>query len=169
MSDNHTLADQIIVPQKGLEQKTASVNKKQTSSKFLSVVLQRTTLTALFLAMIVVVFGAYVRLTDAGLGCPDWPGCYGQLDVPETSEEIAQAELKFNKKVEPQKAWNEMIHRFLASGLGFLIIIITFIAFKIKQHYLLALGLLIMVCFQGALGMWTVTLLLKLINEVLMV
>ena len=61
-------------------------------------------------------FGAYVRLTDAGLGCPDWPGCYGFLTVPETSDELSKAaELFPDQVVESGKAWREMIHRYIAS------------------------------------------------------
>jgi len=120
------------------------------------------TLLALLLALFVVVLGAWVRLTDAGLGCPDWPGCYGQLDVPQTQSEIANANAAYpNTPVETQKAWHEMIHRYFASGLGFLILVLTFLAYKTKQHRGLTTALLGLVIFQGLLGMWTVTLLLK--------
>jgi len=161
MSNNETLAEQIIIPKKtaqvGGDTKVSPAPRKNNASAWL----QGTTLTALLLAIVVVVFGAFVRLTDAGLGCPDWPGCYGLIDVPQTAEEIAQAESTYDVPVEPQKAWNEMIHRYLASGLGFLILIINVLAFRAKKHRVLAVGLLGMVIFQGMLGMWTVTLLLK--------
>lgn len=161
MSDNKTLAEQIIVPSKATISTSTNNTAKPLSSNSSPVWLQRTTLLALLLALVVVVFGAFVRLTDAGLGCPDWPGCYGLLDVPQTAEEIALAESTFDVAVEPQKAWNEMIHRYLASTLGFLILIINVLAFRTKKHRVLSVGLLAMVIFQGMLGMWTVTLLLK--------
>ena len=161
MSTNKSLAEQIIVPSKLTNSASEKQARQISNGGSSSFWLQRTTLLALLLAIVVVVFGAFVRLTDAGLGCPDWPGCYGLLDVPQTAEEIAQAESKFDAVVEPQKAWNEMIHRYLASSLGFLILIINVLAFRIKQHRILSLALLGMVMFQGLLGMWTVTLLLK--------
>jgi len=159
MSDKKNLADQIKIPAKPTQtpKPKSAVKVEMRPSAWL----QRTTLVALLLAIVVVVFGAFVRLTDAGLGCPDWPGCYGLIDVPQTEAEIALAESTYEVPVEPQKAWNEMIHRYLASTLGFLILVITFLAFKYKQQRGLAVGLLAMVIFQGLLGMWTVTLLLK--------
>ncbi len=116
----------------------------------------------LLLALVVIVLGAYTRLTDAGLGCPDWPGCYGHFTVPSTEEHIEAAEQAFPERpVEKHKAWNEMIHRYFASTLGFCILIIFIISF-IKRSYhrpvKLPFFLLCLVMFQGALGMWTVTL-----------
>ncbi|MCU4674429.1 COX15/CtaA family protein [Catenovulum sp. 2E275] len=118
---------------------------------------------SIVLAFVVVVLGAYTRLTDAGLGCPDWPGCYGHLTVPaEHQVEAAQAKYP-NQLIEPEKAWNEMIHRYFAGSLGLLILIITLAAFikpysaSIKKY---SSGLLALVCFQAILGMWTVTLVL---------
>ncbi|NTS76521.1 COX15/CtaA family protein [Catenovulum sp. SM1970] len=114
---------------------------------------------SLFLACFVIVLGAYTRLTDAGLGCPDWPGCYGFFSVPQGSD-IAIAEQAYPERpLEPDKAWNEMIHRYLASSLGFSILLLTYFTFKLKQQrfYFHSSLLLILVCFQGALGMWTVT------------
>lgn len=118
------------------------------------------------LALCVVVLGAYVRLADAGLGCPDWPGCYGELIVPESDEAILQAQQNYpGSIVEPSKAWKEMIHRYLAGILGLMIGIIAVISYKNKEHInvpiVLPLGLLVLVVFQAALGMWTVTELLK--------
>ena len=125
---------------------------------------------SILLAIVVVVLGAYTRLTHAGLGCPDWPTCYGHLDVPETTEQIAQAELAYpDRKVEPEKAWNEMIHRYFAGTLGLLILAIAFLSFKNRsQGTPLRLPLLILaiVIFQAALGMWTVT--MKLMPIVVM-
>lgn len=118
---------------------------------------------ATIFAMVVVVLGAWTRLEDAGLGCPDWPGCYGFLSVPETLEEIAQAEAAFpDAPFEAEKAWPEVIHRYFAGTLGFLIIIINVIAWKHRhtsdQPRKLPLFLLGLVIAQGLFGMWTVTL-----------
>ena len=117
------------------------------------------------LALCVVVFGAYVRLTDAGLGCPDWPGCYGSLIVPDSDESRQLAESEFDRPLEPQKAWNEMIHRYLATTLGLSIVFIALLAWRNRtdpnQPVKLPIVLLGVVIFQGLLGMWTVTLLLK--------
>lgn len=97
----------------------------------------------ILLTLFVIVLGAYTRLSDAGLGCPDWPGCYGKLYVDESALEV-------------DKAWIEMIHRYCASILGLCIIFICAKAFKKTPFVSLALlGLLI---FQALLGMWTVTL-----------
>jgi len=122
---------------------------------------------ATLLALIVIVMGAYTRLSHAGLGCPDWPGCYGHiLGVPESISEIDQANQAFPERaVETGKAWKEMIHRYLAEGLGLLIVILAIIAIvnrkKIYQPLWLPVCLVGLVIFQGLLGMWTVTLLLK--------
>src|SRR4051812_15139721 len=118
-------------------------------------VLRRLALAALLLAFCVVVFGAYVRLTAAGLGCPDWPGCYGHV-TPAGVE---------NAPLEVGKAWREMIHRYLASTLGLLILVIALLSVAWRRQrglpLALPLGLVGLVVFQGLLGMWTVTLLLK--------
>lgn len=118
----------------------------------------------IILAFVVVALGAFTRLTHAGLGCPDWPGCYGFLDVPKTAEEVKQAEMAFpDRPVEPQKAWNEMIHRYFAGTLGLFILAIAFLSVKNRQPNTpvkLPLFLLALVTFQAALGMWTVTLML---------
>jgi heme a synthase len=115
-----------------------------------------------FLALIVVMLGAYTRLGDAGLGCPDWPGCYGHLIVPETTTEIAKAQQTFQQIVEPAKAWKEMVHRYFAGSLGVLIVILTIWGLtRKKQHSgqpVVSLFLLVLlVIFQAVLGMWTVT------------
>lgn len=110
--------------------------------------------------------GAYVRLSDAGLGCPDWPGCYGHIGVPETPEEISAANANYDRAVEVGKAWKEMIHRYLASGLGLIILVLAILAVALKRrgepvNLLLAWLLVGLVIFQGMLGMWTVTLKVK--------
>lgn len=115
---------------------------------------------AVFLALIVIVLGAYTRLSDAGLGCPDWPGCYGQLSVP---DKVTGSE--FERPLESGKAWKEMIHRYVAGTLGLLILAILFLVIKglpkIRQSVALPILLLATVTFQALLGMWTVTLLLS--------
>ena len=125
---------------------------------------------SIILAIVVVTLGAYTRLTHAGLGCPDWPGCYGQLDVPQTAEQIAKAEQAFPERpVEVQKAWNEMIHRYFAGALGLLILAIAIISYRSRHlgtPLFLPFFLLGIVTFQAALGMWTVT--MKLMPIVVM-
>jgi cytochrome c oxidase assembly protein subunit 15 len=118
------------------------------------------------LAFGVVVLGAYVRLSDAGLGCPDWPGCYGKLSPHFASAEIAKAAAAHpGGPVSAPKAWKEMIHRYFASTLGTLIVIIGFLSWKnrqkLQQSPALPTVLIGLVVFQGLLGMWTVTELLK--------
>ena len=115
---------------------------------------------AIFLTMGVILLGAYTRLTDAGLGCPDWPGCYGFLKVPHKEHHVAAAMEAFpDRPLEPHKAWNEMIHRYFAGSLGLLIAAIFFTALLRRQSSkILPSVLLALVVFQAALGMWTVTL-----------
>lgn len=118
------------------------------------------------LALTVVIMGAWVRLGDAGLGCPDWPGCYGQLIVPSDSTEVDAANEAYPERpVESDKAWKEMIHRYAATTLGLSILFIAFFAWRNReapdQNVFLPLLLVGVVIFQGLLGMWTVTLLLK--------
>lgn len=127
---------------------------------------RRLVLVALVLTAIVVVLGAYVRLSDAGLGCPDWPGCYGQLSPHHAAGEIAQAEaLAPHGPVSLHKAWKEMVHRYLAGSLGMLILCIAAVAWCRRQEpggsLPVALLLVAVVIVQGLLGKWTVTLLLK--------
>lgn len=111
------------------------------------------------LALVVVVLGAYTRLVDAGLGCPDWPGCYGFLGVPESPEEIVVAEERFpDSPVEPDKAWPEMVHRYFASGLGLLSLVLVALAWRRKARLTIPLTLAVLVIVQGAFGAWTVTL-----------
>jgi cytochrome c oxidase assembly protein subunit 15 len=126
----------------------------------------RLALLTLLLAYCVIVLGAYVRLSHAGLGCPDWPGCYGLLDVPSTTEQINQANAAFPERpVEIDKAWKEMIHRYLAGVLGLAIFGLALLAWRGRHEPDQTVGLPIaltgLVVFQALLGMWTVTLLLK--------
>lgn len=118
------------------------------------------------LAFGVIVLGAYVRLSDAGLGCPDWPGCYGKLSPAHAAEHIAQAETaQPGGPVSAHKAWKEMVHRYFASTLGLLIVIIGVMAWVKRRVLMQGVGLptllIVLVILQGLLGMWTVTLLLK--------
>ncbi len=121
---------------------------------------------AFLLALGVVMLGAYVRLSDAGLGCPDWPGCYGHLGVPDAEHEVANAARAFpDRPVEAAKAWKEMIHRYFAGALGLLIAILLALALANRrdprQPVVLPAVLAALVVFQALLGMWTVTLQLK--------
>ncbi len=117
------------------------------------------------LALAVVVKGAYVRLSDAGLGCPDWPGCYGQVVVPKSEAEIRNPDHLAARPLESGKAWREMIHRYIASMLGAGILLLAACAWRRRrlpeQPAVVPLLLVPLVVFQGLLGMWTVTLLLK--------
>ncbi|MEZ5476147.1 MAG: COX15/CtaA family protein [Thiolinea sp.] len=117
------------------------------------------TLTLLF-ALVVIVLGAYTRLSDGGLGCPDWPGCYGHLTVPEQVTDES-----FTRPLEPAKARAEMIHRYAAGTLGMLILLIFVLTLiyrvRLKQGMLLPFLLVCTVIFQAMLGMWTVTKLLS--------
>lgn len=125
----------------------------------------RLAIVATVLAFGVIVLGAYVRLSAAGLGCPDWPGCYGHVGVPETHQAITHADALYaNRPVEPARAWKEMIHRYFAGTLATLILILAIGAWwrrrETRRPVLVPSLLLLTVVFQALLGMWTVTLLL---------
>jgi len=121
--------------------------------------------TALLLALVVVSLGAYVRLSDAGLGCPDWPGCYGQLiGVPEQAHDVHAAQSAFpGKPIEAPKAWKEMIHRYAAGTLGLAIAALAVLAWRsrTRRRPWLEIALVGVVLVQALLGMLTVTKLLK--------
>ena len=120
---------------------------------------------ACVLALIVITVGAYTRLSHAGLGCPDWPGCYGQMIVPAEEDKVLAANEAWPERpLKADKAWIEMAHRYVAGALGLVIMFICFYAwFRQRDAYTrwLSTGLLALVIFQALLGMWTVTLLLK--------
>jgi cytochrome c oxidase assembly protein subunit 15 len=132
--------------------------------------LHRLATIAAVIAFAVIILGAFVRLSDAGLGCPDWPGCYGHLTWPVESHEIDRANQSFPERaVETHKAWREMVHRYLAGALVLLVLAINVLAWKSAARggiRALAAGLLFLIIFQAALGMWTVT--LKLVPIVVM-
>ena len=123
-------------------------------------------LAALILTFGVVSLGAYVRLSDAGLGCPDWPGCYGKLTPHHAADAIdtALAE-RPDGPVSHAKAWKEMVHRYFAGTLGLLVLAIAVLGWRGQRDTRggpgLPLVLLILITFQALLGMWTVTQLLK--------
>jgi cytochrome c oxidase assembly protein subunit 15 len=116
----------------------------------------------LFLTFDLIVFGAFTRLTDSGLGCPDWPGCYGQANPFQSHLAIKTAqELMPTGPVTLQKAWIEMIHRYLAMSIGVLIVAQMLIAWMYRKKLSLSpwlpTCLFFFVCLQGAFGAWTVT------------
>jgi heme a synthase len=112
--------------------------------------LRAASIAALCLTFVVVVAGAYVRLSDAGLGCPDWPLCYGKPIPVEVAGGHPLA-----------KQWKEMGHRYLAGSLGILILLLAIFSWRQRRSPVLAGAILLLVVFQAALGMWTVTMLLK--------
>src|SRR5580692_5583330 len=127
--------------------------------------------TACSLCLIVVVLGAYVRLSDAGLGCPDWPGCYGHLsplgaqaDTSPTGSAAAVA-TQSGRPLEPGKAWREMLHRYAAGTLAVMIFILAWLAFSWRRERLmtpaLSLALPALVVVQAVFGGLTVTWRLK--------
>jgi cytochrome c oxidase assembly protein subunit 15 len=127
------------------------------------------TLVTLFLTFDLVLFGAFTRLTDSGLGCPDWPGCYGSASPVGASQEISAAQTAMpSGPVTHKKAWIEMLHRYWATGVGGLILVLTAMAWwgatgqrrvsnpqKLSPWW--ASATLVWVCIQGAFGALTVT------------
>jgi cytochrome c oxidase assembly protein subunit 15 len=125
----------------------------------------------LFLTFDLIMFGAFTRLTDSGLGCPDWPGCYGQANPLQAYVDIKAAEAAMpTGPVTMMKAWIEMIHRYLAMAIGVLIIALVVIAWRrwlqsnrreTEFSPLFPMLLLGFICVQGAFGAWTVTMKLQ--------
>ena len=128
--------------------------------------LHRLAVIAAIVAFCVIVLGAWVRLSHAGLGCPDWPGCYGQLTWPEAIEEIQTANQAFPERpFESDKAWREMVHRYLAGSLMLLVFAMSWLAWRgsghLRRFRKLTTIVAILIILQALLGMWTVTLKLK--------
>ncbi len=114
---------------------------------------------AILLALAVVLLGGWTRLNDAGLGCPDWPACYGHFILPPAEQVADRIEPHFpGHQVDLGKGWLEMIHRYAASMLGLLILIQAVWNGRQRREPLLSVGLLALVIVQGLFGMWTVTL-----------
>lgn len=131
-----------------------------------AVAIRRLALFGMLLCLVVIVLGAWVRLTDAGLGCPDWPGCYGHL-TPAGAERVEGKIDSFDPgwEYDSGKAWREMIHRYAATLLGLVIVLIAAIAIAYRRErpvsVAFALTLLAIVVFQGTLGAFTVWWLVK--------
>ena len=116
-----------------------------------------------FVTFDLIIFGAFTRLTDSGLGCPDWPGCYGHSNPVTAGEMIRAAEAAMpSGPVTMVKAWIEMLHRYIAMGVGVLILTLMGLAWarraELKRSPWPATVLFVLVCVQGAFGAWTVTL-----------
>ncbi|HET7755839.1 MAG TPA: COX15/CtaA family protein, partial [Steroidobacteraceae bacterium] len=126
---------------------------------------RRLCLAGVLLCFAVVVLGAYVRLTAAGLGCPDWPGCYGHATPLGAEHSPAALSHYSDRPLDPGKAWREMIHRYAAGTLALLILVLTTLAFAARParplNPVVALALLATVIVQALLGMLTVTWQLK--------
>ena len=127
---------------------------------------RRAAMLAALLCAIVVVVGAWVRLTNAGLGCPDWPGCYGHIHPAQLVDRVA--EINADNPARPfdyQKALNEMVHRYIVGALGILVLGLAALSVWNRrdpaQPRVLPWVLVVLLVFQALLGMWTVTLLLK--------
>jgi len=124
---------------------------------------------AILLALVVVLLGAWTRINDAGLGCPDWPGCYGEWVLPTDTQQLASAqELYPEQPIVAAKGWLEMVHRYAAGTLGLLIAAIAWLTWQQRHRrgcpLKLSFGLLGLVIVQAVFGMWTVT--LKLLPQV---
>ena len=120
--------------------------------------IRRLALIGAILCFGVVVLGGYTRLSNSGLGCPDWPGCFGHIAPTGSAEHYAS-------DADVRKAWVEMIHRYLASTLGLIIVVIAALSIRARRVPGVSVGfalvLLVLVVLQGMLGMLTVTWLLK--------
>jgi heme a synthase len=131
--------------------------------------LRKLTWVTAFLTLDLIMFGSFTRLTDSGLGCPDWPGCYGHSNPLSAGEQIRAAETALpSGPVTMTKAWIEMVHRYFAMAVGFLIIVLMVMGWRRwlrtrdpAQRPWLATFTLLAVCMQGAFGAWTVTMKLQ--------
>ncbi|MGH6611184.1 MAG: COX15/CtaA family protein [Burkholderiaceae bacterium] len=115
-----------------------------------------------FLTLDLIMLGSFTRLTDSGLGCPDWPGCYGQSTPWSASAQIREAQTALpSGPVTMTKAWIEMAHRYFALAIGVLIIVLAVLAWRRARSSWLATAALVWVCVQGAFGALTVTMRLQ--------
>ncbi|HSE11105.1 MAG TPA: COX15/CtaA family protein, partial [Rudaea sp.] len=133
--------------------------------------LRRLAWAAAAFALLIIVFGAFVRLSNAGLSCPDWPTCYGKLTWPTQAHEVASANVAFpDRPVEGSKAWREQVHRILVGGLSLLTFALAGWAWRRRRDLRGLVGVplaaAVVIVFQALLGMWTVT--LKLLPAVVM-
>lgn len=117
------------------------------------------TLLGTVLSVLVILVGAWTRLVDAGLGCPDWPGCYGRLLVPDSEHAALRHP---DVPLEPFKAWMEMAHRYVASFLGLVVLSVVVLGWPLRRcadyPWRLSIVLLVAILLQGAFGAFTVTL-----------
>lgn len=125
-------------------------------------IMGRWALLASILALMVVMLGAWTRLTHSGLGCPDWPGCYGFLTVPQDPAHVAIAEARFpDSPVVAARGWPEMIHRYAAGTLGLIVFGLAIYAVRHRRWGVpvrLPIFIAGFILLQAAFGMWTVTL-----------
>ncbi|OUR71039.1 hypothetical protein A9Q77_06955 [Marinomonas sp. 42_23_T18] len=127
--------------------------------------INRISLVAIILVFFVVGLGAYTRLSHSGLGCPDWPGCYGFLTSPDSNVDLAVANARFpDQAVESQKGWIEMVHRYVA-GIAMLLTLVLFVSALLRRirtgesKYFKHISIILcVIVLQAAFGMWTVTL-----------
>jgi heme a synthase len=136
----------------GLRNKNASMSKR----------LRTLTLLTVFLTFDLTLFGAFTRLTDSGLGCPDWPGCYGMASPIGAKAQISAEQAAMpTGPVTHSKAWIEMIHRYFASGVGALILVLAVTSWMQRKSVSVSpwwpIATLVWVCIQGAFGALTVT------------
>lgn len=134
--------------------------------------LRRLVMLSIVVSLFVVMLGAYTRLTNAGLGCPDWPGCYGRMVVSTLHGELSDAQARFpDVPIESRKAWTEMAHRYAAGTLVLFVALINVCVYRIRRtnrgvSWRVPLAVVFLIMFQALLGMWTVT--LKLLPVVVM-
>lgn len=134
--------------------------------------LHRLVMLSIIISLFVVMLGAYTRLTNAGLGCPDWPGCYGRMVVSSLHNELSDAQARFpDVPIESRKAWTEMAHRYAAGTLVLLVALINVCVYGARRtnrgvSWGVPVTVVFLIIFQALLGMWTVT--LKLLPVVVM-